>query len=117
MSKSILRHMHITDWQLRRPEALPYAPQGQGNRGAPVCWVIGDVPAWIDDLCRVLHVTDVHQVSGPDELPPVLAEQDWLLWGTGQSIPEDYPHARQLSFSSASSAKQQLWHQICQHDY
>lgn len=117
MSKSILRHMHITDWQLHRPEALPYAPQTSADREAPVCWVVGDVPGWIDDLCRVLHVTDYRQVSGLDQLPSVFAKQDWLLWNSGQPIPENYPHVRQLSFTSASSAKQQLWHQICQHEY
>lgn len=117
MSKSILRHIHITDWQVRSPEALPFAPQTPGNREAPACWVVGDLPDWIGDLCLVLHVTDYHHISGPDELPAVIAEHDWLLWCGEPTTPENYPHARQLSLNTSVSAKQQLWHQICQYEY
>jgi DNA polymerase III psi subunit len=111
--KSLLRHLKITDWQLRHPEQLPYAPSA--DHGLPVCWVVGSLPDWIADLCLILRVARYQHLLEAAKLPAHLAEHDWILW-VGHS-PATYPHARQLSLLSSSSAKQQLWHQICQYEY
>jgi len=116
VSKSILRHMHITDWQLRCPEVLPHAPSALRSKAGPVCWVVGDLPGWIGDLCLVLHLADYQHVLQPADLPVSLDEGDWILWSGESVTPENYPHVHQLSLSSSASAKQQLWHQICQYE-
>ena len=117
MSKqSILRHMQLTDWQLKHPDRLPFAPV-QGNvLPAPVCWVVGDLPRWIADLCLVLQVSDYRHVASSTELPAPLPAEDWVLWSDLDSRQENYPHQYQLSVDSSPTAKQHLWHQICQYE-
>lgn len=117
MPKSILHHLRITDWQLRHPEQLPYAPQSLLSQGQPVCWVVGDLPAWIADLCLVLPVENYQHVAQPADLPQQLAVHDWVLWCGNLIIPTHFSHPYQLSFTSAAVAKQQLWQQICQYEY
>ena len=117
MPKSILRHLHITDWQLRHPEQLPYAPQPMSSQAQPVCWVVGALPEWIADLCLVLPVATYQHLAQADDLPAKLAAHDWVLWSGDNIIPAHFSHHYQLSFTSAASAKQQLWHQICQYEY
>lgn len=117
MPKSILHHLHITDWQLRHPEQLPYAPQPMSSQAQPVCWVVGALPEWIADLCLVLPVATYQHLAQADDLPAQLAAHDWVLWSGDNIIPAHFSHPYQLSFTSAASAKQQLWHQICQYEY
>ena len=116
MPKSILRHLHITDWQLRHPEQLPYAPP-KVSQAQPVCWVVGPLPEWITDLCLVLPVATYQHVAHASDLPAPLAVHDWVLWNGDDIIPAHFAHPHQLSFTSAASAKQQLWHQICQYEH
>ena len=117
MPKSILHHLHITDWQLRHPEQLPYAPQPKASQAQPVCWVVGELPEWIADLCLVLPVATYQHLAQVDDLPAHLAEHDWVLWSGDHIIPAHFSHPYQLSFTSVASAKQQLWHQICQYEH
>lgn len=117
MPTSMLRHLHITDWQLCHPEQLPYAPSPVVEQEAPRCWVVGSLPAWIADLCRVLPVAHYQHLPQAADLPAQLAAHDWILWSGDNIMPAHHPHAYQLSFTSAASAKQQLWHQLCQYEY
>lgn len=117
MPKSILHHLRITDWQLRRPEQLPYAPQPMQSQAQPICWIVGDLPAWITDLCLVLPVVNYQHVVQAADLPMQLAEHDWVLWSGECAMPPHSSHSHQLSFTSAADAKHQLWQQICQYEY
>jgi DNA polymerase III psi subunit len=111
--KSLLRHLKLTDWQLCHPDQLPYVPNAA--QGLPVCWVVGSLPDWIADLCLILRVARHQHLPEVAALPEQIPEHDWILWVGNNS--QSYPHERQLSLSALSSAKQQLWHQICQYEY
>lgn|GEM_PF-5829256 len=118
MVTSILRHMHITDWALRSPDRLPYALTPEKNTVTPRCWVVGELPLWMEDLCQVLQLTEYRQVALSDELPESVAAHDWILWCDASPAPSYASHPRQLVFNASSvDAKQQLWHQLCQHEY
>ncbi len=114
--------MKLIDWQLVHPEQLKVKPEAINARddaehqGQIQAWIIGDLPRWWNDLCRVLHITEYCCLADMSQLPDNLSGA-WLFVNEKLLVTPVNGKVVSLNSLSIESNKKQVWEQICRYEF